>query len=368
MQKITLTFMLAGLALTTSACQPKPKTSDTPQQPIKPLDTSTLVKASEPKVIKDNSVKAQTCLALNQAMQKVDDSSKIEAIYAIQEQLKSCLPTANNAEVMALLKSYQAMYNRFLATDFDSELDNETFNNAIYELSYEGLSSAQLKTLSPRDQYLVGLVKSDADVSIYDEGEGYYSFTHNLEAMANIFTPYLRKDQRLFIQRMAIDNQETLWSDASITATFEELIERATFWEDYIKSYPNGYSSKDAKGLLDLYRYQLIFGSDNTQWTDDAMHEFESPEYKVAIERLAKRSNSVLAQDAREYLEFMAMSDSERQQKYPVPSVDEDGDEMNDWAQVRYQFRQATSIHSSWDYESSRDCLITIICLDYEVQ
>ena len=364
MQKAILALMLVGVALTTSACQPKTETSE---QSVKPLDTSTPIKAEVPEVVQDATVKAQTCLALNQAMQKVGDNSKIEAIYAIQEQLRACLPTVNNTEVIALLESYQAMYSRFLI--HDTNVNDESLNALLYDLSYgDGLSEEQLEAMSPRIQYLVELLTSDADVRIRDLGEGFFSLDHNLKTMADIFTPYLREDQRLFIRRMAIDNQEVLWSDASVTASFEELIERAVFWEDYIQRFPNGYSVKDAKGLLDLYRYQLIFGSDNTQWTDDAMHEFVSPEYKTAIEKLTKRSNSILAKDAKEYLEFMAMSDSQREINYPVPSVDENGDEMNDWAQVRYQFTQATSIHSSWDYDNTRDCLVSVICLDYEVQ
>lgn len=194
MQKTTLAFMSAiSLLLTLSACQPKSEESTT--APIKTDElqkTPPPIRIAEPKGIQDKTVDAKICLALNQTMQKVDGDSKIEAIHTIQEQLKSCLPTANNTEVMTLLKNYQAMYDRFLASNLDSESDYETFNNAIYELSYEGLSPAQLKTLSPRNQYLVGLVKSDADVSIYDEGEGYFSFTHNLEAMADIFISLLR--------------------------------------------------------------------------------------------------------------------------------------------------------------------------------
>ncbi len=363
MQKTTFALMLVGVALTTSACQPKTETSE---QPVKPLDTSTPIKveASEPKVIKDNSIEAKTCLALNQAMQKVGDNSKIEAIYAIQEQLKACLPTANSAEVMTLLKSYQTMYDRFLASNLDSESDYETFNDAIYELSYEGLSSAQLKTLSLRNQYLVGLVKSDADVSIYDQGEGYFSFTHNLEAMADIFTPYLREDQSKFIQRMAIDNQDTFWSDASVTVPFEGLIERALFWEDYIRQYPDGYGIKDAKYLLDFYRYIIFFGADNTQWTDDAIREFSMHEDEQMIRRLSKHPSSILAKDSQNFLKFLTLPDSERQQKYPAPSTDEEGHEYGDWAIVRYQLDKALQIPSIWDEIENKDCFNGLFCMD----
>ncbi len=368
MQKTTLALIMISSFFGLSACQPKSEISDTPPSTTeadtqKSIDTP--IKTLEPKAIKDAAVDAQTCLSLSKTMQKIGNTSKIVAIYAVQEQLKSCLPTANNAEVMTLLKSYQDMYNRFLASDLDSESDNETFNNAIYELFYgEGLSSAQLKTLSPRDQYLVGLVKSKADVSIYDEGEGYFSFTHDLKAMADIFTPYLREDQRLFIQRMAVDNQESFWSDASITISFEELIQRATFWEDYIQRYPDGYAVEDAGILLNLYQHALFFGSDNTDWTDDAIHKFIEPQFKQQMMQLLKRPDSKLAQNTRTYLKFMTMTDSERQQAYPVPKINDDGYEIEGISKVHYHLREALPISSPWDVRHYRDCLSGVFCAD----
>jgi len=44
-----------------------------------------------------------------------------------------------------------------------------------------------------------------------------------------------------------------------ITTTFEELVERAVFWEDYGQRYPNGYAVKDTKFLLDVYRNAIFF-------------------------------------------------------------------------------------------------------------
>ena len=369
MQTYHLLLLSLSASLLVSACQQKAEVPNISAQPTEPLDTLAPEKVSETKEIKGATVDAQTCTALNRTMQKVDSDSKIEAIYDIQDQLKACLPTANNAEVMALLKSYHAMYSRFLASgldyDLDSESDYETFNSAIYELYYgEGLSSAQLKTLTPRDQYLVGLVKSEADVSIYDEGEGYFSFTHNLKAMADIFTPYLRKDQRLFIERMAVDNQESFWSDASVTVSFEGLIERALFWEDYIQRYPDGYAVKDAKILLNLYQHALFFGSDNTSWTDDAIRKFIEPQFKQQMMQSLKRPNSTLAENVRTYLTFMTMTDSERQQAYPVPKIDEDGYEIEGLSKVRYHLRAALPISSPWDVRHYRDCLNGVFCED----
>jgi len=301
----------------------------------------------------------------------VDNNSKIEAVYAIQKQLTACLPTASNAEVLNLLKDYQAMYKRFLWQETDisnSEFDQDFFDvmNALEE--GEKVAEEKLNNLSPRVRYLIGLIQNDADVRVYNLGEGYYAFNHDLKAMADIFTPYLRQDQKAFIQRMAIENQDIFLSDAAITTSFAELVERAVFWEDYIKRYPNGYAVKDAKMLLDSYRYYLFFGSDNTGWTDDDIREFLEPEYKQTMVALSKRPDSILAKDAKNYLNFMALSDSERQQLYPAPSTTEDGYEMHYRSMNYYRLNQAMQIPSIWHTEGdNRECLEGLFCQDISV-
>ena len=376
MQKTILSLTIGLIFLLgVSACQPK---SDALSEAGEAKNTEQVNKqasleksATKTTTATDSALDAKTCLALSKSMGKVDNSSKIDAIYAIQKQLTACLPTANNAEVLNLLKDYQAMYKRFLWQETDisnSEFDQDFFDvmNALEE--GEKVAEEKLKNLSPRVRYLIGLIQNGADVRVYNLGEGFYTFTHDLQAMADIFIPYLRKDQKAFIARMAKDNQEIFWSDAAITTSFAELVERAVFWEDYITRYPKGYAVKDAKVLLDLYRYALFFGSDNTRWTDDDIREFLEPEYKQTMVALSKRANSILAKDATNYLNFMALSDSERQQLYPAPSTDEDGDGMHYRSMTYYRLNQAMQIPSIWHTDGdNRECLEGLFCQDISV-
>ena len=371
MQKTILSLAIGlSFLLGMSACQPKSDASpeanegENTEQVIKPapLEKS----AAKTTTATDSALDAKTCLALSKSMGKVDNTSKIEAIYAIQKQLKACLPTASNAEVLNLLKDYQAMYERFLWDD--AAINEADFDEDYYDVMYalewnEKVPEEKLQKMSARTRYLIGLIQNDADVRIYNLGEGYYAFSHDLKAMADIFTPYLRPDQKAFIQRMAKDNQDIFWSDAAITTSFEDLVERAVFWEDYITRYPNGYAVKDAKILLDLYRNSLFFGSDNTGWTDDAIHEFLEPEYKQTMVALTKRPNTILAKDATNYLNFMALSDSERQELYPAPSTNEDGYEMDDWTRIHEQLNQAMQIPPIWHTDGdNRECLNGLFC------
>ena len=117
--------------------------------------------------------------------------------------------------------------------------------------------------------------------------------------------------------------------------------------------------------ILYSYRYYLFFGSDNTGWTDDDIREFLEPEYKQTMVALSKRSNSILAKDATNYLNFMALSDSERQEQYPAPSTDEDGDELDDRGMLYYQLNKTMQIPFVWEVDSSnRDCSNGVICQD----
>ena len=371
MQKslLSIAIGMSLLLLTLSACQPKSevpevKTKDSGDQIRQP----SVKKLPKPEIANNLAVDAKTCLALSDTMKKVDNTSKIEAIYAIQKLLKSCLPTASNAEVLNLLKDYQAMYERFLWDETDlnnSEFDQDFFDvmNALEQ--GEKVAEAKLKNLSPRVCYLIGLIQNGVDVIVYNLGEGYYAFSHDLTAMADMFTPYLRQDQKAFIRQMATENQDIFLSDASITTSFAELVERAVFWEDYITRYPKGYAVKDAKTILDSYRYFLFFGSDNTGWTDDDIREFLEPEYKQTMVALSKRPDSILAKDATNYLNFMALSDSERQEYYPAPSSDEDGYEMHERTMTYYRLNQAMQIPSSWNTDGdNRDCSNGVICQD----
>lgn len=374
MQKTILSLAIGLIFLLgMSACQPKSDTSSESSETknTEQVNTPTSLEKSATKTTTatDSALDAKTCLELSKSMKKVDETSKIEAIYAIQKQLKACLPTASNGEVLNLLKDYQAMYERFLWDDDAAAAINETdFDEDYYDVMYalewnEKVPEEKLQKMSARTRYLIGLIQNDADVRAYNLGEGYYAFSHDLKAMADIFTPYLRPDQKAFIQRMAKDNQDIFWSDAAITTSFAELVERAQFWEDYITRYPNGYAVKDAKILLDLYRYALFFGSDNTRWTDDDIREFLEPEDKQTMVALTKRPNSILAKDATNYLNFMALSDSERQEHYPAPSTDEDGYEMHESSMTYYRLNQAMQIPPIWHTDGdNRECLNGLFC------
>ena len=372
MQKALLSLTAAmSVLVALSGCQPKvetPAESNNTQKAEQNNKQPLSIEQSKPAVVTEPAIDAKTCLALSKSMQKVGDTSKIEAIYAVQKQLKACLPTASNAEVMALLKSYQTMYNRFLQANDYLEGDS-LFEVAEALEKGDKIPSDQLTAMSPRHQYLVHSIEKGADIRLLHIGEGLFVFQHNLIATANLFAPYSSKAQAAFIQRMAKDNQNIFWNDAAVAVPYEEVIERAVFWENYIKTYPNSSFIEDAKYLFTMYRYVLFFGSDNTDWLNELSREFYEPEHEQLIKKLSQRPNSIIVQDAQNLLTFMKMSDDERQDRYPVDTThDEDNSEWAAWSTASKQLEQALSIPSPWKEENSghRDCLISVICVDYD--
>ncbi|WP_218689321.1 hypothetical protein [Psychrobacter sp. BF1] len=391
MPKTPLALMIAAsLLFATSACQPPPakpasdklevaNNSDKPKpsaaiQTIDETKTEPLVEVKTPKALTKAFVALSEtkltneliCTKLNDTMQQIDNKSKFEDIHTIQRQLEVCLPTTGNSEILQWLAEYQALYGRFLSIN---QPVNEQSFYTLMNLAERGekFPLAALKKVTPRIRYLISLVESNADVNVLYLGKGDYTFHHDLKAMADLFTPYLPKDQSAFIQRLATDNQSVFWHDATIAVPFDQVLERAIFWQDYIQRYPNGYAIEDAKSLFAIYRYLLFFGSENTQWTDDELREFRDPAQQQAINQLAQSANSQLAQDAQGLIDFMALSASQRQKKYPAPSKNDNGDKLDKRQKAKYQLAAALQIASPWqsDHKSDyKNCFTGIVCVD----
>lgn len=374
--------LIVGLSLLSgvTACQPpsdKAIPSETTSASVKaekPPSTPSLAEAKTPKALttalvalsEDTLTEQLICTKLHDSINAIDNKSKIENIHSVQRQIQACLPTASNAEILQWLADYQAMYQRFL--QFDNPTDSAAFFTVMSHVEQgKKITVAKLKQVNPRVRYLIGLVMSRSDVSVRYLGEGDFEFHHDLTAMADIFSPYLPDDQSAFIQRMAKDNQAIFWFDAAIAFSFEALVERAVFWEDFIKRYPKSRFYTDAKALLNTYRYLLFFGSENTQWTDNDIRKFDNPADEQLMRQLAKRNDSELAQDVQKFFTFMQQSNTERQQRYPVPDKDENGHKINQWEVAHYQLDEALEIPSPWK-EDNKDCSTGILCIDSKIE
>ncbi|MGO1251023.1 hypothetical protein [Psychrobacter sp.] len=381
-KKIPL-LLIATLVCGMTACQPPSADTDstTSTDNTESSDTTSLTEAKTPRAMTSAIVELSEyslrekliCSKLDDAISAVGNKSEIKDVTTVQHQISACLPAADNSQILQWLTDYQSMYDRFLQTT--SSTDNAAFYTLMRTIERdESITVAQLKQVSPRVRYLVGLIRGKADISVRYLGGGDYEFHHNLIAMAELFSPYLPDDQSEFIERMAHDNQEIFWFDAAIAFAFEELVERTLFWEDFMKRHPHSIFYDDASDLFDTYRYLLFFGSDNTQWTDEEVRSFYNSNNERLMQRLSIRPNSQLAKDVQTFLDFMEQPDAERHKQYPTPDTDEQGHKINESNAAHYQLSKALAIPSPWASASdgtsrttsdkNKVCMSGIVCVD----
>ncbi|MFB2577973.1 MULTISPECIES: hypothetical protein [unclassified Acinetobacter] len=332
--------------------------------------------AINPQIANKTVTQSPTCRGLSQAMQNINQRSTFEHIQHIDSQLKTCLPSAENVQIRQWMNEYHDMYHfRFLNIGLELDKDGTynveqatIFADVMMQLdNNEAVQNSDLKKLSPRIRYLIGLAQAKK-LKTLNLCEGDFDFNYDYQKFSQLFSPYLPKEQAIFIQHLAKDNQDGLYCDAGLKASLGELIQRALFWQDYITKYPNSIWIDHAKHLYLTYREAIFIGSDNTQWYNDDITEiFNDPDdmdskglsFKAHFEQLAKQNNA-LGRDAKTLLNFTQMSLRQRQSNYPINMMDDDGAPKIDWHIAREQLRKALNVQDSqYDY----DCVNAPLCV-----
>ncbi|MDO4450795.1 MAG: hypothetical protein Q4B79_07560 [Moraxella sp.] len=374
MKKLLLPLLISGLLL---ACN----NNQTPSQPENKSEIKT-----EPQVLKEvipiqDENKTETtsktdCNAISQTLKSINNESKFDEIESIERQLKECLPTVNNATQLQWANDYHKAYERFLGYWEEGQLNDETDGEVFYNImtalaENKTQNPKELATLSKKMQYLIELSQDKKIVPTY-LCEGLFEFRHQYQNFADLFTPHLPKDQAIFINQLAKDNQEIFWCDAGIAISLRELIERTLFWQDFIKKYPDSQFIDDAKYLYQFYEYYLFFGSENTHWLEDDKTAFightEEGDDKTVEEHfidLAKQDNA-LGKKAQAYLEFVATPVDEREQKYPLKPEEYPSEEYEEWRNIelaRLQLHKALDILGN-PTDGSADCFSAPMCLE----
>lgn len=377
MKKLLLPLLISGLLL---ACN----NNQTPSQPENKSETKT-----EPQVLKEvtpiqNENKSEDivktdCNAIVDNLNKINNESQIDEIESIERQLKECLPTADNTTQLQWANDYHKAYERFLGYWEEGQLNDETDGEVFYNImttlaENKTPNPKELATLSKKMQYLIGLSQDKKIVPTY-LCEGLFEFRHQYQNFANLFTPHLPKDQAIFINRLAKDNQEIFWCDAGIAISLQELIARTLFWQDFMQKYPESAMIDNAKELYQFYEYHLFFGSDNTYWTTDnktAFIDYADEGDDKTVEQhftdLAKQDNA-LGKKAQAYLEFVATPIDERPQKYPIDEnllTDKDtGKPISEWELANLQLQKALNLTRDFYSEDRADCINHPICVHY---
>ena len=148
------------------------------------------------------------------------------------------------------------------------------------------LLAKRLLTVLPLEQKTWFSQAINYDFDILDIGEGYYTIRLNPNYLVKHFAPTLPHADQVFIKAIAQQNQEQFYYDATIDISWQELGERAIFWENYHKKYPDAYFAKDANVLANYYVYYFLHGMGNSM----TVNYFDEQENKPVIEHEAKQA------------------------------------------------------------------------------
>lgn len=357
--RFTLVCLMSAVLLIGCNKVPEPSTDH---------QTSTKIKTDH-----SQQTKSIQCKSIDETMSKINAQSQINDLKALNQLLKPCLKMASNQQQIQWLHASTMMYKRFLK---DSEYD-EKAAKAFEDYGFSILDQEPTQTtekhnikgdhdlfkkLAPRDQYLIRHQR-EAYIEMQYVGEGLFEYRRHPHYLLEVFAPYLPRDQRQFIQRMAQDNQEILFNDAAITVSWKELIARALFWEKYIQQYPKSHFISDARRLYDEYSYFVFLGLDNTPVSDEyAPNSWIDEDALKQIKALAQRQESALAAKAHKFLIFIATPIELRNAQFKMNMRDENGQLKQQNQLTQEQLKQLLALKSPWSDEPYRDCHTDAIC------
>ena len=297
--------------------------------------------------------KALNCFSdTKDILSKIDQKSSIQQLTAANTALKKCVPELNHAQIYQLIDHSHLMYQRFLTTTSGDEA-MQGLNAYGYAKDYPKntkdlgqVDAATIKkTLPQRDQYLMDQVGKQY-IQFLDIGEGYFELKQHPQYAVDMFTAYLPKDEAVFIQRMAKDNANILYSDSAIAISGQALAERALFWENYIKQYPKSKYRKDAELLFNEYKYLIFIGSENSPAFSFYNHRFTiQPDTQQALDWLETQPDTQLVLTGQFYREALAEL---------APKLNDEQDAYN-------FIKQHMSLESRND---QRDCHHHVLCED----
>lgn len=313
-----------------------------------------------------------SCIEINTAMQKINQTSKIEDLNQINEKLKTCVPSLKNDEQLKLINASTTMYQRFLKQDYTDKTARafEAFGYAVLEQKQQDpkkVIQSQKKLfdqLSPRDQYLLQH-EGQAYIDLLYQGEGMFTYRRQPNYLVDVFSKALPIDQKEFLTRMAKDNQDIFYNDGALAVSWKELTERALFWEKFIQKYPKSHFIGDAKLLFNEYRYFIFFGLDNTPVSDEyAPNTWFDKDALEQIQFLSTQNQSSLAKPAQQFLKFIATPVEERNKQFKIDLTEKNGDKKSNYQITHEQLEQLLKFDSPWNTEVYRDCHIDAVCID----
>jgi len=302
------------------------------------------------------------CKNLEKNMLAINAERTTFALEQINQDLKLCLPLSTFAEQQHLLKLSNQMYNNFLSVD-RTALQQLAFEEYAFDLSqHPTIQQNHFEQLNLRDQYLLKH-KGQAYIEMYDAGKGQLNYRRSPEYLARIFAPYMPKAEQVFIENLAAQNMQPVFSDQIIILEPYEISARALFWEEYLNQYPKSSYRKDAEYLLQMYTLFLFKGMSDSPVSDTYLDKYAIQSSSLdEIEKLAQVKNSHLAFQANKFLQFLQLSEQQRLKEIPVQLSPKEQQSMSEKQLALKQLDEYLGLQNL-SLSNPRDCFSDAVCL-----
>ena len=254
----------------------------------------------------------QICENLKNEMLEISPQRTTFALEQINQSIRVCLPLISHAEQKKLMSLSDQMYAQFLQIDRTPEQQKAFDQYALDESQFPTIQQSHFEKLNIRDQYLLRH-KGQAYIELSDLDQNNIGYKRNTQYLARVFAPYFPKDEQVFIQNLADQNEHTIFNENTLLISPEDIAQRALFWENYLKQYPQSSYQSDAQYLYNAYQILLFVGTKDSKVSYDYDGKFDIQAQSLAsIEQLSKQKDSRLADKAKLLLKFIEMSPEQK--------------------------------------------------------
>ena len=302
------------------------------------------------------------CKNLKKNMSEINNQRTTFALEEINQDLKVCLPLLKLNEQKQLLKLSTTMYDNFLEVERTPQQQLAFEQYAFDMAQHPTIQQSHFEQFSLRDQYLIKH-QGQAYIELIDQGEGMLAYRRSPQYLAIVFAPYMPEAEKTFITELAQQNMQAPFLDGALTIDPQEIVARALFWENYLQQYPQSSYKLDAEYLLQMYTHFLFKGMNNSPMSESYSDQSTIRSSSLfEIEKLAKLKQSHLAWQAQRFLQFLDLSEQQRQTQIPVkltPQQKQSGQSNLLTLKQLDQFLGLPELNT----RSPRDCFRDAICL-----
>lgn len=304
----------------------------------------------------------ETCENLAVEMQNIDQQRSTLALEQVNQNIRLCLSVIDFSEQKKLMLLANQMYRKFLHVERTPAQQAEFESYVLEQSQYPTLQQQHFDKLHPRDQYLLRH-QGQAYIELIDAGRHEVFYRRSPQYLAKVFAPYLPSAESVFILELADQNMQPVFKDQRLKLSPQEIVQRAQFWVDYQKDYPQSSYRSDANYLGQYYMTLLFIGSKKDpisthfNGTDDIQDAT-----LTEIMQLAEQ-HGALAIKAKKFLDFIEMSNAQRQQILSSTPKTTERPAQNTADVAVLQLQRYLSLSTiNLDRPAKRDCFIDAVC------